>query len=795
MDFAGDPAAAGVLTALTKGKWRQARDSAKELCKKDRARYLPLLVEANIRLVHDLASRGLLSDARPVIDYLRTLCPPETINALLQEIAKSPAEKPAESAMRAPQAVCATLWPDLCRIAGELQEGRAATPGDLRIIDEIVTSFASVNPSAGNPVAERLAAELTLVQTACKAAAEGRWEEMADTLRPLRSDSLFRHWRLFLRGMRHVFCGEKAMAKECLKRIPPGGACAQAALVLAGGSGRIPVTARASWILATCGQDPAKGFAIAAAEQSWKTGNWNAARESLFKAFGKNMPCSNDPLERTLADALFHNPPPVSEVSDKRSTQYFSHYRRLCTAEKCELASIQAMIRNLSLHSQDETDTRGFAEEWVQFLWMQTLMHGSNPLRDSQGHLWLGNILSIECVKDPSDRGSAARKTLRDGDTALQAFQKACELDPDNVDAWLGRLRVLEKTARTSERNELLDELVNRFPRNKNILAQAGRLAIQRNALVKGIQYLESARALDPLDPECTSDLLRGLLQRTVQMANRKKATPDVWGRMEPLLDASPDCRSLLTSRWVMRLRRSLLDSSAAGAAARKDAIATGPAPGLVLFVEKFLSLAHQAPLPSCWAEEWSAAEFATCGILNELLGLFDNVTLEDGFHIDWFLDFDVLLRSAFQRNSFGLLAAADPAGAFNIAGNLWVWHRKRSLPLRKAEDAVRPLIHKTFLRDVPPEAVKSSVHLSFCHYALMPSWQLVARSSANRNLDALEEIMNDANRLGEIEVAVKTNSLIREITFLTSGMPRRRAKPKSAQGPKPEMQIDLPFE
>ena len=52
--FAQDSAAARVLEMMRDGRWRKARDAVKDLCKRDRMRYLPLLIEANIGLVREM---------------------------------------------------------------------------------------------------------------------------------------------------------------------------------------------------------------------------------------------------------------------------------------------------------------------------------------------------------------------------------------------------------------------------------------------------------------------------------------------------------------------------------------------------------------------------------------------------------------------------------------------------------------------------------------------------------------------------------------------------------------------
>ncbi|RYD25896.1 MAG: hypothetical protein EOP86_26715, partial [Verrucomicrobiaceae bacterium] len=106
--FKSDPAAAGVLTQLAAAKWRKARDAAKELFKKDRAKYAPLLIAANIGLAEEMLDRGLAEDAAAVITYLKTIAPPAVAEALLAR--RNQVKSAAVIAKGSPAEALATAW-------------------------------------------------------------------------------------------------------------------------------------------------------------------------------------------------------------------------------------------------------------------------------------------------------------------------------------------------------------------------------------------------------------------------------------------------------------------------------------------------------------------------------------------------------------------------------------------------------------------------------------------------------------------------------------------------------------
>ena len=67
---------------MAAGRFRKARDTYKILCKQDREKYLPGLIEANRRLAEQLMENGLTSEAKQVVAYLKTIAPSSSIPAI-----------------------------------------------------------------------------------------------------------------------------------------------------------------------------------------------------------------------------------------------------------------------------------------------------------------------------------------------------------------------------------------------------------------------------------------------------------------------------------------------------------------------------------------------------------------------------------------------------------------------------------------------------------------------------------------------------------------------------------------
>ena len=72
---------------LAEGRFRIAREEIKPLVKSDRARFLPLLIEANCELAREMLGKGLTSEAEQVLAYLRTIAPASQLLLLESEMA------------------------------------------------------------------------------------------------------------------------------------------------------------------------------------------------------------------------------------------------------------------------------------------------------------------------------------------------------------------------------------------------------------------------------------------------------------------------------------------------------------------------------------------------------------------------------------------------------------------------------------------------------------------------------------------------------------------------------------
>src|SRR5271166_2915928 len=151
---------------MSAGRFRKARDTYKILCKLDREKNLPGLIEANRRLAEELMENGLISEAEQVLAYLKTIAPSSSVRAT-----------------------------DVC-LALKRHDWRAAQEGALRLLNDKTTAqderdraamadalvLAFADPQESGRLVFPEASDLAAVVGALRCASEERWEQAQELL-------------------------------------------------------------------------------------------------------------------------------------------------------------------------------------------------------------------------------------------------------------------------------------------------------------------------------------------------------------------------------------------------------------------------------------------------------------------------------------------------------------------------------------------------------------------------------------------------------------------------------------
>ena len=128
------------------------------------------------------------------------------------------------------------------------------------------------------------------------------------------------------------------------------------------------------------------------------------------------------------------------------------------------------------------------------------------------------NVLVRLLARDDPEQASVADDAIAKGAwvsqlvlaEALWVLDAVYERTPKQLAAALDLLLAHETLDETRESLRLLETMSGQFPTDKAVLRKAGSVFLEQGAFGKGLEYLERARQLDPLDPEVLGGIVRG---------------------------------------------------------------------------------------------------------------------------------------------------------------------------------------------------------------------------------------------------------------------------------------------
>jgi len=204
----------GRASSWPKAKWRKAREEIKPLVKLDRARFLPLLIEANMGLAREMVSKGHIPEARQVLAYLATIAPREQLVGLEVDIlgrsedSKDFLGKFCDGVDRRRRGI----WPkrNVC-------DWRTRSCWRLPLCPP------------GTPAEVSLGPQLRGIHEALQAGVPaGMGTRVPEWLRAIPHRSPFSHWAVFIKGLAAFHNGDAERATRFLSSLPAESAPAKA---------------------------------------------------------------------------------------------------------------------------------------------------------------------------------------------------------------------------------------------------------------------------------------------------------------------------------------------------------------------------------------------------------------------------------------------------------------------------------------------------------------------------------------------------------------------------------------
>jgi thioredoxin-like negative regulator of GroEL len=477
------------LDHMAAARFRQARDTYKILCKQDPQKFLPGLIEANSRLAEEMMQKGMISEAEAVLTYLRTIAPSSSLVAI--EISFALKKNDWQSAWDA----AVRLRKDPTAVQDERYKAAVA--------DALVLAFPGGQEIGSLSLPE--ASELAAIVSALRCVSEERWEQAQELLRPIPRGSLFAAWKIFVKGMIAFYTGDLKKVETLFAQLPPRGVTVEAARafqVFLGpgylqkfkepGIGR--VLESACRLLNSSNLAPA----LVRADQSWGATRHTDSYKEIRQV--PDFPSEQPDLAGALSDFYFKAP---FAMPDAAHDKYIGWFDRLASSGQFKSdREAQLTYRLLGCAEFDDPYSEEIEDFWRMFLHYYP---EDDPLRSKVESLCLERVgahFGEREEANPFTFDEEESVHSRDPEGAVRLLKESIQCDPSNLDAYLKLLDVYQWEKRDNDRDRLLDQMTESFPKDKAVLVRAGRHSLDRNAFVKAIQYLERAHLLDALDPE-----------------------------------------------------------------------------------------------------------------------------------------------------------------------------------------------------------------------------------------------------------------------------------------------------
>ena len=560
-----EPTAIEKLAAeeMAAGRFRKARDHYKELCRIDKARYLPQLVEANRSLVTQLMQKEQVSEAEQVLVYLRTITPPDQLLELDLEFTLKSQDW--QNALQCAVKICG--FPD---IAPKLH---------LKAADAIILAFPNLDAQPSLlPVA--LEAEARAIQGALSDLCAQQYDPAGEKLRPLPRHSIFAAWKVFLKGAIAFYSGDRDKARLHFAQLPPHGTPARAALAYSlffPPTAASPQEIQAQAIRGACHilGTPTLGPALVAADNFWRKSQFRESYQEIRRL--PKFPSSAPDVYGTLSDLYFKRP--ISMGPDE-ALRYASGFRSIRSAESfknnIEACLISWMFACPKFGYKDLSE-----QEWC---WRQYISHlpASEPHTSKLASLIFTRLACAFVAKDNED--DFLDEYEDDFDNLSQAillYEESIRLNPQNLPAHLALAKLYEIDGNSQTRRKLLAKMTQLFPDNKAVLLAVGQECWERDAFTEALAAFYRVLEFDRIDPEILTRIAGTHLDAATSLyQNHDPAGGRAhFDALEPHLGEYAD--DFLRSKDCVTARRGVLETlygdKATGERQLKEALETTP--------------------------------------------------------------------------------------------------------------------------------------------------------------------------------------------------------------------------
>ncbi|MEI6125511.1 MAG: hypothetical protein WCQ99_03055 [Pseudomonadota bacterium] len=528
--------------------FRRAKDWLKELCKRCRDKYQPLLIECYQKQAHYLLDKGQSIDAQIILGHIRNL----TGGAM------PPGAQALSPAQTGDYAATAQAYVDrLCSAEAPL-----AQPERSRAAHALVLAFEGVPLLQARDA--HLHQELSAIHHALQNVCARQFSEALDAVRGIGLQSLFAGWKLYIKGLCAFFSEQDLKALDSFKRLEHDPLLSKAAApyiyILDASARHMKKTEpKELFIKRICAvvNRPDMENILPRAEYLWQTKRYRDSFEHVRRTLA-GFPSGKPGLVHALS--LFYFNIAFSMTPDQVSHYLEGLSRIIGPAQgKPECLMFERVI---NLLSEDMPPDEELMELWENYVDNHARVHGEHAGLRAMVYLHVGGLFALEDEPETSREAlfSMPKAALRSPRLAEHYYNKSLALRPDSREAQLSLLRVYEATNNKSKANKKLDEIAALFPDDKTILLKNSANCLARKAYSKSLECLRKAVALDPLDRAVKQLLCVACIKASLHYA--EKRTPLRYRELmaEAMLLGEPEGNDFSTGHRYLKVRLAIFE-------------------------------------------------------------------------------------------------------------------------------------------------------------------------------------------------------------------------------------------
>ena len=496
---------------LARGKFRQAKDAFKDLCKIDKVKYLPELLQSYQGLANQMIQNGQAADAEKIIENIKALSSGGGGGEVSLEIAIAMKKKDYESIAR-------------------IYEKHLSQKKDLSalleiptVADALVVAFQEF-PALKTAYPE-VHGELIAIQQALADVSGEKYDDAWGRVKGIGAHSLFSRWKLFIKGLVAFYKNEDEKALEAFGRVPSDTLLHNVAgtysyLLNKSSLNRTPPSEPVLQKICVVAGYPELASSLPRAEVLWQSGRRYESYCHVYKTM-QPFPGEGRDIAGILSRFYFNV---IHHLHPKEAIPYFNAFLKRADTESKQyslewmlLYKMDGLLSMKIHHSDNDMHCDDCVDGWLNFLEAYTRMHGKQPKMESQIYCRIGELFSTDYEDDNylpflSSSGKDKR-IIRNEHLAEKYYHQSISADPGNKAAYLGLLNVYKKTHKKTKYNKLLDKIAPLFSDDSIIQHNAGMNCFERKAYIKAIKYLEHATQLDSLNSEIKRYLVFAYLE------------------------------------------------------------------------------------------------------------------------------------------------------------------------------------------------------------------------------------------------------------------------------------------